>query len=68
MAACVIGNPTNGQLPSRVEPQIKRFITQLEKALPALAIERFDERFTSKMAFQSMLAGGLKKEQRKNKD
>ena len=68
VAACVIGEPKQmDNSPSRVEPQIKRFITQLEKALPALAIERFDERFTSKMAFQSMLAGGLKKEQRKNK-
>ena len=53
--------------PSQVEPQIKRFIVQLEKALPTLAIKRYDERFTSKMAFQSMLTGGLKKEQRKNK-
>jgi putative Holliday junction resolvase len=66
--ACVIGEPKQmDNSPSQVEPQIKRFIVQLEKALPALAIERHDERFTSKMAFQSMLAGGLKKEQRKNK-
>ena len=68
VAACVIGEPKQmDNSPSQVEPQIKRFITQLEKALPGLAIERHDERFTSKMAFQSMLAGGLKKEQRKNK-
>ena len=43
------------------------FIARLQKALPELAIVRHDERFTSKMAFQSMLDGGLKKEQRKNK-
>lgn len=66
--ACVIGEPKQmDNSPSQVEPKIKRFIAQLEKALPALAIKRHDERFTSKMAFQSMLAGGLKKEQRKNK-
>lgn len=65
---CVIGEPKQmDNSPSQVEPQIKRFITQLQKALPALAIERHDERFTSKMAFKSMLAVGLKKEQRKNK-
>lgn len=66
--ACVIGEPKRmNNSPSQVEPQIQLFIAQLEKALPALAIERHDERFTSKMAFQSMLDGGLKKEQRKNK-
>ena len=65
---CVIGEPKQmDNSPSQVEGQIKRFIVKLEKALPALAIERHDERFTSKMAFQSMLAGGLKKEKRKNK-
>lgn len=69
VATCVIGEPKQmDNSPSQVEPKIKRFITQLEKALPALAIERYDERFTSKMAFQSMLAGGLKKEGRKNKE
>ena len=66
--ACVIGEPKQmDNSPSQVEPQIKRFIAKLEKALPELAIKRHDERFTSKMAFQSMLTGGLKKEQRKNK-
>lgn len=65
---CVIGQPKQmDNSPSQVEPKIQRFIAQLEKALPALAIERHDERFSSKMAFQSMLDGGLKKEQRKNK-
>ena len=53
--------------PSAVEPKIQAFIQRLSKAIPTLEIERHDERFTSKMAFQSMLDGGLKKEQRKNK-
>ena len=32
-----------------------------------MKLERMDERFTSKMAFQTMIDGGLKKQQRRNK-
>jgi len=32
-----------------------------------MKIERFDERFTSKMAFQTMIDGGLGKKKRRNK-
>ena len=65
---CVVGLPKQmDNSPSAVEPKIQAFIQRLSKAIPALTIERHDERFTSKMAFQSMLDGGLKKEQRKNK-
>ncbi|MGC1632072.1 MAG: Holliday junction resolvase RuvX, partial [Gelidibacter sp.] len=34
---------------------------------PEMPVERVDERFTSKMAFQTMIDSGLKKGQRKNK-
>ena len=44
-----------------------KFLEQLQIALPTVAIERVDERFTSKMAFQTMIDNGLKKGQRKNK-
>jgi len=65
---CVIGLPKQmDNSPSEVEPKILTFIQKLTKAIPSLPIERYDERFTSKMAFQSMLDGGLKKEKRKNK-
>ena len=65
---CVIGLPKQmDNSPSQVEPKIHRFIQKLSQAIPVLSIERYDERFTSKMAFQSMLDGGLKKEKRKNK-
>ena len=65
---CVIGLPKQmDNSPSQVEPKIHRFIQKLSQAIPGLSIERYDERFTSKMAFQSMLDGGLKKEKRKNK-
>ena len=44
------------------------FVKQLKKKFAEMKIERLDERFTSKMAFQTMIGSGLKKEQRKNKE
>ena len=52
---------------SESEKLIKPFLKQLEKAFPTIAVKRVDERFTSKMAFQTMIDSGLKKNQRKNK-
>lgn len=46
---------------------IEPFVNRLKKVYPHLKIERYDERFTSKMAFDAMLAGGLKKSQRQDK-
>ena len=44
------------------------FVKQLKKKFPEKKIERMDERFTSKMAFQTMIDSGLKKKQRQNKE
>lgn len=52
---------------SESEKFIKPFLKQLEKAFPTIAVKRVDERFTSKMAFQTIIDSGLKKNQRKNK-
>ena len=52
---------------SESEVLIKEFIRLLTKAIPAIPIKRVDERFTSKMAFQTMIDSGLKKKQRQNK-
>jgi len=52
---------------SESEVLIKPFITKLMKVFPDLPVERQDERFTSKMAFQAMIDGGLKKKKRRNK-
>lgn len=52
---------------SESEKLIKPFLKQLEKAFPAIPVKRVDERFTSKMAVQTMIDSGLKKNQRKNK-
>jgi putative Holliday junction resolvase len=43
-------------------------VKHLQKKFPHIAIERFDERFTSKIAQQTMLIGGLKKKDRQNKE
>ncbi|REG87235.1 Holliday junction resolvase RuvX [Winogradskyella sediminis] len=52
---------------SESEVYIQKFLVQLRKNLPQIPVDRVDERFTSKMAFQTMIDSGLKKKQRKNK-
>lgn len=64
----VIGLPKqmNNTL-SESEPLILKFIKTLKKEIPQIPFQRTDERFTSKMAFQSMIDSGLTKKQRQNK-
>ncbi|MFD1015959.1 Holliday junction resolvase RuvX [Winogradskyella rapida] len=52
---------------SESEVYIQKFLKELVKLAPEMPIVRVDERFTSKMAFQTMIDSGLKKKQRKNK-
>jgi len=52
---------------SESEAKIIGFLNKLQSALPKIPVKRVDERFTSKMAFQTMIDSGLKKNQRKNK-
>tara|TARA_R110000868_G_scaffold113718_1_gene305016 strand:- start:520 stop:930 length:411 start_codon:yes stop_codon:yes gene_type:complete len=52
---------------SESEALILPFLEKLKKQMPSIPVIRVDERFTSKMAFQTMIDGGLKKNQRKNK-
>ena len=68
VAKVLIGEPKqmNGQ-PSESAAIINKFITEFTKAFPEMKVERVDERFTSKMAFQTMIDSGLKKKQRQNK-
>jgi putative Holliday junction resolvase len=64
----IVGEPRQMDgTPSESETLIAAFLMELEKALPAIPIERQDERFTSKMAVQSMIEGGLKKKRRRDK-
>ena len=52
---------------SESEALIVPFLNKLEKIIPQIPFLRVDERFTSKMAFQTMIDGGLNKKQRRNK-
>lgn len=52
---------------SQSEVNIAEFLKKFSDKFPHKKVERVDERFTSKMAFQSMIDSGLKKKQRKNK-
>lgn len=52
---------------SSIEEEIKIFLKKFSKVFPDLEVKRVDERYTSKMAFQTMIDSGLKKKQRKNK-
>lgn len=46
---------------------VKHYSSLLKKHFPHIPITMIDERFTSKMAFQSMIDSGLGKKQRQNK-
>ena len=64
----VVGEPKQMNYEaSDSEASIAKFLVQLEKAIPHVPVKRVDERFTSKMAFQTMIDSGLKKKQRKDK-
>lgn len=64
----LIGEPKqmNG-LPSESAPLIEVFVEKFRVQFPDMQLERVDERFTSKMAFQTMIDSGLKKKQRQDK-
>lgn len=64
----VIGIPKklNNEL-AEIVPKIELFKRQLKNKFPDVKIIDMDERFTSKMAFQSMIDNGMKKKDRQNK-
>ncbi|WP_025124181.1 Holliday junction resolvase RuvX [Myroides odoratimimus] len=64
----IIGEPKRlNNEPSEVVPLLNSFIEKFSTSFPDMPVERIDERFTSKMAFQTMIDSGLKKKQRQNK-
>ena len=64
----VVGEPRDMRnRPSDASRFVEPFVRKLRKTYPDMKIERFDERFTSKMAFQAMIDGGLGKKKRRNK-
>ncbi|MCM4154555.1 Holliday junction resolvase RuvX [Gramella sp. AN32] len=52
---------------SGIEANISEFLIFFESKFPQMPVERVDERFTSKMAFQSMIDSGQKKKKRRDK-
>jgi putative Holliday junction resolvase len=68
VSTVLIGEPKqmNGQ-PSQSAPLIEAFVTQFTQQFPDKKIVRVDERFTSKMAVQTLIDSGLRKKQRQNK-
>ena len=68
VAKVLIGEPKQMDgTPSESTAIIEKFVSQFKAVFPEMPIERVDERFTSKMAFQTMIDSGLKKKQRQNK-
>ena len=53
--------------PSESMQYIEPFVAKLHELFPDKKVARIDERFTSKMAFQTMIDSGLKKKQRRDK-
>ena len=64
----VIGEPRqpNGE-PSENLARVQQFVNRWRKAVPQIPIEYYDERFTSVLAHQAMLDGGLRKKARQDK-
>jgi putative Holliday junction resolvase len=64
----VIGYPkTVRNEPSEAVRYIDPFITWFRKEFPAIPVDLFDERFTSRMAGRSLLEAGVSKSRRKDK-
>ena len=64
----IIGEPKNwDDSDTHATPLVEKCIKDLQKNFPSIPIKKVDERFTSKMAKDSMLEMGLKKKQRRDK-
>ena len=64
----VVGFPkTLRNEPATVTAKITPFVERLKARFPSISVELVDERFTSKIAFQAMIDGGLTKKERRNK-
>ncbi|MEJ7769926.1 MAG: Holliday junction resolvase RuvX [Chitinophagaceae bacterium] len=64
----IIGNPKNlDDTETHATPLVAQCIRELEKNFPLIPIKKVDERYTSKLAVQSMVQSGMKKKDRRNK-
>ena len=68
VSTIVMGMPKNLRNQNTdATPYVKGFVKQIRKQFPEMNVELIDERCTSKIAFQSMIDGGLKKKARQDK-
>ncbi|PSR53677.1 Holliday junction resolvase RuvX [Adhaeribacter arboris] len=66
--AFVVGMPKKlDNTPTDVTGAVIGFVRKLQKEISTIPVHTLDERFTSRMAFQAMIDGGLKKKDRQNK-
>lgn len=64
----IIGLPKQmDNSPSESAPIVHKYIQDLKKAFPQIPIIEVDERFTSKIAFKTMIDSGLSKKKRQDK-
>ena len=64
----LIGEPRNlDESDTHATPLVKKAIQKLKRDFPKIPVQTVDERYTSKLARQSMLEMGLKKKDRQNK-
>jgi putative holliday junction resolvase len=64
----VVGMPKHlNNTPSLMTARVTKFIKTLRKTFPDKPIISYDERYTSKIALFSMIEGGFKKKDRRNK-
>lgn len=65
----VVGKPKNlDGTPTHATALVESFIATLQKNFPNIPVKRWDERFTSKMAVQALVAGDFKKKDRRKKE
>ena len=65
----LIGEPKNlDDSDTHATPLVNQFIQKFKKEFPLMKIEKVDERYSSKMAVQSMIAMGMKKKDRQKKE
>lgn len=64
----VVGDPRNlDNTPAEIAESVNLFVEKLQNLYPNIPIHKIDERFTSKIAAQSLVLSGVKKKQRQNK-
>jgi len=64
----VIGYPVQmNNMPSESVKYINPFLKKVKKLFPEIPVHLVDERFTSKLAFQTLIDGGVKKKDRRDK-